>query len=41
MDYVVLDVTDAGPVRRGDWAEILGQEIGVDELAARAGNDRL
>ena len=37
MDYVVLDVTEAGPVRRGDWAEILGQEIGVDELAARAG----
>ncbi len=37
MDYAVLDVTDAGPVRRGDWAEILGEEIGVDELAARAG----
>ena len=37
MDYVVLDVTEAGPVRRGDWAEILGEEIGVDELAARAG----
>jgi alanine racemase len=37
MDYVVLDVTEASPVRRGDWVEILGQEIGVDELAARAG----
>ncbi|MGC1863439.1 MAG: alanine racemase C-terminal domain-containing protein, partial [Methylocystis sp.] len=37
MDYVVLDVTGVGPVRRGDWAEILGEEIGVDELAARAG----
>jgi alanine racemase len=37
MDYVVLDVTEAGPVGRGDWAEILGEEIGVDELAARAG----
>ena len=37
MDYVVLDVTEAGPLGRGDWAEILGQEIGVDELAARAG----
>ncbi len=37
MDYAVLDVTQAGPVRRGDWAEILGRQIGVDELAARAG----
>jgi alanine racemase len=37
MDYAVLDVTEAGPVKRGDWAEILGEDIGVDELAERAG----
>ncbi|MGA8172555.1 MAG: alanine racemase [Methylocystis sp.] len=37
MDYVVLDATDAGVVERGDWAVILGENIGVDELAARAG----
>jgi len=38
MDYVVLDVTDAPPeaARRGDWAALLGDEIGVDDLAARA-----
>ncbi len=39
MDFIVLDVTDAPPgaARRGEWIEILGDEICVDELAARAG----
>jgi alanine racemase len=37
MDCAVLDVTDAGPVGRGDWAGLLDEEIGVDDLAARAG----
>jgi alanine racemase len=37
MDYVALDVTDAGAVKRGDWVEILGEDIGVDEFAAQAG----
>ena len=38
MDYIVIDVTDAPPeaARRGDWAELLGETIGVDELAGRA-----
>jgi alanine racemase len=38
MDYVILDVTDA-PIEaagRGQWVELLGDSIGVDELAARA-----
>jgi alanine racemase len=39
MDYIVLDVTDAPPqtAQRGGWAEILGDAIGVDHLARRAG----
>jgi alanine racemase len=37
MDFVVLDVTEAPEAKRGDWVEILGEEIGVDDLAARAG----
>ncbi len=39
MDFVVLDATDApeGAARRGEWVEILGAGIGVDELAARSG----
>ncbi len=38
MDYIVLDVTDAPAeaVRRGQWAELLGETIDVEELAARA-----
>ena len=38
MDFVVLDVTDAPPgvARRGEWAELLGDTIGVDSLASRA-----
>jgi alanine racemase len=39
MDYIVLDVTDApaAAARRGEWAELLGETIDADELAARAG----
>ena len=37
MDFLVLDVTDAPAVGRGDWIEILGDDITVDELAARSG----
>lgn len=38
MDLAVLDATDAPETaRRGALVEILGETIGVDELAARAG----
>ncbi|PPD43704.1 MAG: alanine racemase [Methylocystis sp.] len=38
MDYIMLDVTDApeGAAERGEWVELLGETIGVEELAARA-----
>jgi len=38
MDYIVLDVTDApeSAARRGQWVELLGETIHVDELAERA-----
>jgi alanine racemase len=38
MDLAVLDVTDApaGAAARGEWVEILGSEIGVDDLAERS-----
>jgi alanine racemase len=39
MDLVAIDVTDLSDadVKRGDLARLLGPEIGVDDLAARAG----
>lgn len=37
MDLIVVDVTDAPMVERGDTVELLGAEIGIDDLAARAG----
>ena len=39
MDSIILDVTDAPltAAHRGGWAEILGDAIGVDELARSAG----
>lgn len=37
MDLIVVDVTDAPTVERGDTVELLGAEIGIDDLAARAG----
>ncbi len=39
MDFVALDVTDAPPesLKRGAFVELLGDVIGIDELAARSG----
>jgi alanine racemase len=37
MDLIVLDVTDAPAVERGDSVELLGTEITIDDLASRAG----
>ena len=39
MDLIAIDVTDIpeGRAKRGDLITLLGAEIGVDELAARAG----
>ncbi len=37
MDTTVLDVSAAGQVQVGDWAECFGVHIPVDEAAARAG----
>ena len=39
MDLLAVDVTDLGEhePQRGDFATLLGDEIGVDDLAARAG----
>jgi alanine racemase len=37
MDLIVLDVTDAPTVERGDSVELLGSEITIDDLARRAG----
>jgi alanine racemase len=38
MDLIAIDVTDVGrPPSRGDRVGLLGGEIGVDDLAARAG----
>ncbi|MFO1102430.1 MAG: alanine racemase [Methylocystis sp.] len=39
MDYVVLDVSHApkDAARRGEWVELLGDDICVEEAASRAG----
>jgi alanine racemase len=39
MDLLVVDITDLGEhePQRGDFVTLLGDEIGVDDLAARAG----
>ncbi|MCQ8184954.1 alanine racemase [Parvularcula maris] len=37
MDLLTVDVTDAGEIARGDWAEIFGPNLPVDELAEMAG----
>jgi alanine racemase len=38
MDYIVLDVTDAprDAAQRGQWVELLGETIDIEELAGRA-----
>jgi len=37
MDLVTVDVTEVPGARRGDWAELFGPNIPVDEVAERAG----
>jgi alanine racemase len=39
MDLICVDITDvpAGAVHRGDYATLIGGEIGVDDVAAAAG----
>jgi alanine racemase len=37
MDLIVLDVTEAPTVERGDTVELLGQDITIDDLARQAG----
>jgi alanine racemase len=39
MDLLMLDITDLpeGAVRRGDFATLIGGELGIDEVAASAG----
>ena len=39
MDLLMLDITDLpdGAVRRGDFATLIGGELGIDEVAAAAG----
>jgi alanine racemase len=39
MDLLVYDVTDVPPgsARRGDWIELFGDHVAVDDVAARAG----
>ena len=37
MDTIVVDVTDAPAIERGDSVELLGSEITVDDLACAAG----
>jgi alanine racemase len=37
MDLMVADVTDVPEARRGDWAELFGPTIMIDDVADRAG----
>ncbi|MEX0852165.1 MAG: alanine racemase [Bauldia sp.] len=37
MDLIAVDVTEIHGVERGDWAELIGPNIPVDEVAERAG----
>jgi alanine racemase len=39
MDYIVLDVSEApqDAARRGEWVELLGDAICVEDAASRAG----
>jgi alanine racemase len=36
MDLIAIDVTDIDGVRRGDWVELLGTNVPVDEVARHA-----
>ncbi len=37
MDLIAIDVTDVPGAKAGDWAELFGANIPVDEVALRAG----
>jgi len=37
MDLMAVDVTDIPDAREGDWAELFGPHVPVDEVAAHAG----
>jgi alanine racemase len=37
MDLIAVDVTGIPDVKRGDWAELFGANVQVDEAAAHAG----
>ncbi|WP_298425433.1 alanine racemase [Rhodoblastus sp.] len=37
MDLSIVDISETGPVKRGDRVEILGPNIEIDDLAAQAG----
>ena len=41
MDLITIDVTHIPGVVRGDWVELFGRHIAVDEVARHAGTDRL
>ena len=37
MDLMVADVTNIPGVARGDWAELFGDNIMIDDVAERGG----
>lgn len=37
MDLSIVDISETGPVKRGDRVEVLGPHVAIDDLAARAG----
>ena len=39
MDLITVDITDVPPelTRRGDWVEVIGDRVTVDDLTDRAG----
>jgi alanine racemase len=39
MDLITIDVTDAGPVKAGDHATIIGDSLTIDSIADRAGTN--
>ena len=39
MDLTTFDVTDAPTVRAGDWIDLIGPGVTVDDVAAAAGTN--
>ncbi len=37
MDLIAVDVTDIPGTKRGDWAELFGEQVAVDDVAAWSG----